>query len=462
MHPTRSAQVHQQRHIRNHAGNSDSYEFFNMLTSPELLDQVENLLPDHRERLYPPTETLSMFLAQALSADRSCQRAVNDAAIKRLTGGMTPCSTHTGAYCRARQRLPVEMVSTLVRKSGQLTAETTPDAWQWRGRPVRLVDGTTISMPDTAANQASYPQSRSQKPGLGNPLCRMAGIVCLGSGVLLDAAMGRYRGKGGDEQSLLRSMLDTLNYGDILLGDAYYATYFMLCDLQQRGVDAVFEQYGARKRSTDFRCGKRLGQRDHLIEISKPKLKPGWMTKEDYDQAPDILMVRELQTGGKILVTTLLCAKNAPKAALKLLYRSRWHVELDLRNIKATLGLGVLSCKTPAMAEKEIWVYLLAYNLIRMIMVQAAIHTQQLPRELSFKHSVQLWLAWGRKGAAFNHGADPSILLVLIAQQRVGKRPGRVEPRALKRRPKPFPLLNLPRQLARQRVLEHGHPKNVK
>ena len=227
-------------------------------------------------------------------------------------------------------------------------------------------------------------------------------------------------------------------------------------------MDAVFEQYGARKRSTDFRCGKRLGQRDHLIEISKPKLKPGWMTKEDYDQAPDILMVRELQTGGKILVTTLLCAKNAPKAALKLLYRSRWHVELDLRNIKATLGLGVLSCKTPAMAEKEIWVYLLAYNLIRMIMVQAAIHTQQLPRELSFKHSVQLWLAWGRKGAAFNHGADPSILLVLIAQQRVGKRPGRVEPRALKRRPKPFPLLNLPRQLARQRVLEHGHPKNVK
>jgi hypothetical protein len=462
MHPTRSAQVHQQRRIRNHASNSDSYEFFNMLTSPELLDQVEDLLPDHRERLYPPTETLSMFLAQALSTDRSCQRAVNDAAIKRLAGGMTPCSTHTGAYCRARQRLPVEMVSTLVRKSGQLMAETTPDAWQWRGRPVRLVDGTTVSMPDTPANQASYPQSRSQKPGLGNPLCRMAGIVCLGSGVLLDVAVGRYRGKGGDEQSLLRSMLDVLESGDILLGDAYYATYFLLCDLQHRGVDGVFEQYGARKRSTDFRRGERLGQRDHLIEISKPKRKPDWMTKEDYDQAPDILKVRELQTGGKILVTTLLCAKNVPKAALKLLYRSRWHVELDLRNIKATLGLGVLSCKTPAMAEKEIWVYLLAYNLIRMIMVQAAIHTQQLPRELSFKHSVQLWLAWGRKGAAFNHGADPSILLVLIAQQRVGKRPGRVEPRALKRRPKPFPLLNLPRQLARQRVLEHGHPKNVK
>jgi hypothetical protein len=458
MHPTRSTKLQQQRCVLNRATNIDSYDFFNVLTGPELLDQVEVLLPDHRERLFPPTETLSMFLAQALSTDRSCQRAVNDAAVKRLTGGMTGCSTHTGAYCRARQRLPVEMVSALVRQSGQLMAETAPDAWHWQGRPVRLVDGTTVSMPDTPANQAAYPQSRSQKPGLGNPLCRMAGIVCLGSGVLLDAAVGRYRGKGSDEQSLLRSMLDVLEGGDILLGDAYYATYFLLCDLQCRGVDGVFEQYGARKRSTDFRCGKQLGQRDHLIELSKPKRKPDWMAQVDYDQAPDILKIRELHTGGKILVTTLLCSKKSPKTALKLLYQSRWHVELDLRNIKATLGLGVLSCKTPAMAEKEIWVYLLAYNLIRLIMAQAAIHTNRLPRELSFKHSLQLWLAWSRQRDALGHDADVSILLVLIAQQRVGKRPGRIEPRALKRRPKPYPLLNQPRQLARKRIMENGHP----
>ncbi len=462
MHPTRSRKSHQQRCVHHRAVNSDSYDFFNILTGPELLDQVEILLPDHRERLFPPTETLSMFLAQALSTDRSCQRAVNDAAIKRLAGGMTRCSTHTGAYCRARQRLPVEMVSALVRQSGQLMAGTAPDAWHWQGRPVRLVDGTTVSMPDTPANQAAYPQSRSQKPGLGNPLCRMAGIVCLGSGVLLDAAVGRYRGKGSDEQSLLRSMLDVLECGDILLGDAYYATYFLLCDLQHRGVDGVFEQYGARKRSTDFRRGERLGQRDHLIELSKPKRKPDWMTQEDYNRAPDTLKVRELHAGGKILVTTLLCAKKTPKPALKDLYQSRWHVELDLRNIKATLGLGVLSCKTPAMAEKEIWIYLLAYNLIRLIMVQAAIHTKRLPRELSFKHSLQLWLAWGRQGTAFGHDADVSILLVLIAQKRVGKRPGRIEPRALKRRPKPYPLLNKPRQLAREEVMKNGHPKKLK
>ena len=230
MHPNCRVRVHQQTRVRRRVSNSDAYEFFNLLTSPDLLDQVEAQLPEHRERLFPPTETLSMFLAQALSADRSCQQAVNAVAIRRLTQGMAICSTHTGAYCRARQRLPLEMVRTLARHTGALIAQRSPRTWHWRGRAVRLVDGTTVSMPDTAANQSTYPQSRTQQPGLGFPLCRMVGIVCLGSGALLNAALGRFRGKGGDEQTLLRSMLDTLQATDILLGDAYYASYFLLCE----------------------------------------------------------------------------------------------------------------------------------------------------------------------------------------------------------------------------------------
>ena len=170
----------QQRRVRNHARNSDAYALFNLLTGPELFDQMESLLPEHRERLFPPTETLSMFLAQALSADRSCQKAVDEAAVKRLAAGLPQCSTHTGAYCRARARLPMEMVSTLTCYTGRWIAARTPEPWHWRGRPVRLVDGTTVVMPDTSANQAAYPQSRSQKPGLGFPLCRMVGILCLG------------------------------------------------------------------------------------------------------------------------------------------------------------------------------------------------------------------------------------------------------------------------------------------
>lgn len=460
MNRTHPAATLQQKCLRQHAANSDSFSFFNLLTSPELLDQVESLLPEHRERLFPPTETLSMFLAQALSADRSCQRAVNDVAVKRLTGGLSVCSTHTGAYCRARQRLPIEMVSTLAQFTGRAIAEHIPESWRWHGRPVRLVDGATVTMPDTLANQTVYPQPGSQKPGLGFPLCRLVGMICLSSGALLNAAMGHHQGKGCDEQALLRSILGSLESGDILLGDAYYATYFLLCTLQERGVDAVFEQQGARRRNTDFRRGKRLGKRDHLIELAKPKIKPTWMSQTDYDQASDTITVREIAAGGKILVTTLLCPKQTAKAELKDLYRSRWNVELDLRNIKTTLGMEILSCKTPDMALKEIWVYLLAYNLIRLLMAQAALLADILPRQISFKHTIQLWISCNQYGTLDDN--QLSGLFSLIAQQQVGNRPYRIEPRAVKRRPKPFPLLTKPRSEAREEIRKNGHPRKLK
>jgi hypothetical protein len=317
-------------------------------------------------------------------------------------------------------------------------------------------------MPDTPANQAAYPQSHSQKPGLGFPLCRMVGILCLGSGALLNAGIGRYHGKGGDEQSLLRSILETLECGDLLLGDAFYATYFLLCTLRERGIDAVFEQHGSRQRTTDFRLGQRLGARDHLIVLHKPLIKPQWMVQSDYDQAPQSVTVRELRAGGKTLVTTLLCPKQTDKADVKSLFQSRWHVELDLRNIKTTLGMERLSCQTPAMAIKEIWVYLLAYNLIRLMMAQAALLAHRLPRELSFKHTVQMWSAWTQQGNSFEHEKQLYGLFVLIAEQRVGKRPGRIEPRALKRRAKSYPLLTTTRALARAYVQKHGHSKKLK
>ena len=461
MHPKRSLCAQQQR-IRRHAYNSDAYTFLNLLTRPELLTEVAPLVPPHRERVFPPAETLSMFLAPALSADRSCQKAVNDTAVKRLARGLPPCSTHTGAYGRARQRLPMEMLSTLVRQTGRRITTQAPEGWRWRGRPVRLVDGTTVVMPDTPANQAAYPQPRSQKPGLGFPLCRIVGLLYLESGAVLNAAIGRYQGKGGDEQTLLRSILGTLERGDLLVGDAFYATYFLLCTLRTLGIDAVFEQYGARQRRTDFRCGQRLGPRDHLIVLPKPPLKPDWMTQADYDQAPSTLMVRELRTGEKTLVTTLLCPKDTHKSALKALFRSRWHVELDLRHIKSTLGMERFSCQTPAMALKEIWVHLLAYNLIRLMMAQAALCTDSQPRQLSFKHSLQLWIAWAQQGDTRTGDETRYGLLVLIAQQRVGNRPDRLEPRAIKRRPKPYPLLTKPRTIAREDIRKYGHPKKLK
>lgn len=459
MHPSQRPAAGQQRRVQRYAHTADAYAMFNVLTGPHLLDRVEALLPDHRERLFPPTETLSMFLAQVLSSDGSCQQAVNDAMVKRLVGGLTPGSTDTGGYCKARSRLPLGMVSTLAREAGGVVDEGVAGWWHWRGRPVRLVDGATVTLADTEENQAAYPQSNSQKAGLGFPLLRLVVLLCLASGALLDAAMGPCRGKGSDEQSLLRELLDSLDEGNILLGDAFFPTYFLLWELMRSGVDGVFEQHGARKRSTDFRQGERLGVRDHLLVWPKPKKRPEWMSPYEYAQAPATLTVREFQAGGKILVTTLVDPKEASKSELRALFQRRWNVELDLRNIKTTLGMEHLRCKTPEMALKELWVYLLAYNLIRLLMAQAALLADQIPRQLSFKHTVQIWMAWQLCGGDTCDAAAMLTLLKLIAEPRVGLRPGRIEPRALKRRSKPFPLLTQPRLAAREEVRLHGHPK---
>lgn len=455
-HATPRSTLQQHRDIQKHLKSSDSWSFFNLLTSDALLATVESLLPEHRERLFPPTETLSMFLAQVMSADRSCQQAVNQAAVNRLLAALPACSTHTGGYCRARQRLPIDLVKTLARQLGEMVEHQTPADWLWHGRRVLMVDGTTVSMPDTAENQEVYPQQGGQLPGLGFPICRIVGITSLASGILLDAAIGPFNGKGSGERGLLRQIQDSFQPGDILLGDAFYPTYFFLAEMQARQVDIVMEQDGSRRRATDFRRGQRLGQRDHLIVFDKPRQKPDWMDQAAYEAAPASITMREFKTGGRILVSTII---SHPKKALGELYQRRWQIELDIRQIKDVMGMNVLSCKTPDMAEKEVWVYLLGYNLIRLLMAQAASLAKARPRELSFKHCLQLWLSWiHRQGSIDIYPA----LFALMAEQRVGRRPGRIEPRALKRRPKPFPLLRKPRPIARQHVLDFGHPKKLK
>jgi hypothetical protein len=458
---THTHNKHQPKRIKAYRENTNSYSFFNLLTSDILLDKVEELLPEHRERLYPPTETLSMFLAQAMSADRSCQNIVNRAAFQRLAGGMTASSTHTGGYCRARQRLPVEMVSCLTQYLGEQMNKQLPEDWYWQGRRVRIIDGTTVTMPDTLANQTAFPQQRGQQAGLGFPICRVVGITCLGSGALLNAAIGRFNGKGGDEQTLLRTLQDTFEPGDVVMGDAFFATYFFIATMQERGIDILMEQHGSRKRSTDFRRGQKLGERDHLMVISKPKIRPGWMNESQYNAAPDTITIREFKAGGKITVTTMTCHKSYPKDMLKSLYKSRWHIELDIRNIKDTMGMNILSCKTPEMVIKEIWVYLLAYNLIRLMMAQSALLADIEPRTISFKHCLQIWLLYMQHSHCLD---DQSLkdLFQMMAQQRAGNRPGRIEPRAVKRRPKAYPLLMKQRDNARARVKKYGHPKKLK
>lgn len=239
--------LHQRRRsIERLARSTQALEFFSVLTSPELLETTEALLPEHRDRLYPPTVTLSMFMRQMLEADGSCQKAVNGWAAQRAADGLRACSVRTGGYCRARQRLPLEMVSALARKTGSLLSQKARTQWLWRGRAVKLVDGTGLSMPDTPQNQAVYPQSSTQAPGVGFPLARLVAVICLATGALLDAAIGPHHGKGSGEPALVRRLLEGFRPGDVMLADALYCSYFLIAELMSKGVDVLFEQNGAR------------------------------------------------------------------------------------------------------------------------------------------------------------------------------------------------------------------------
>lgn len=439
------------QHIRRRAGQIKSVDFFNLLTSGELLEMTEAHLPDHRERLYPPTVALSMFMKQVLNEDDSCQKAVNSWAAQRVADGLKVNSIHTAGYCKARQRLPLEMVQGLTRLSGELISARAPARWGWRGRAVKLVDGTTVSMPDTQANQIVYPQSSSQAAGLGFPIARLVGVMCLSTGVMLDAAMGAYSGKGTSELALFRALSSAFCAADVMLADSFYCNYFLIATLEMKAVDALFEQHGARL--TDFRLGHALGERDHVVRWSKPA-RPDWMTQPEYEAFPATLTVREVRVSGRILVTTMLDHCRVSKAELHELYARRWQVELDLRNLKTTLGMGELKCQTPQMNEKQLWVTLLAYNLIRLLMAQAAAQAGVPARQLSFKHTVQIWIEWLSWGSVRN----PDALFQLIAQIRVGNRPGRIEPRVRKRRQNDYPRMMVPRAEAREQIRIHGHP----
>lgn len=448
----------QENTIQKQAAKADAYSFFNLLTSSKLLSVIEAQLPEHRERLYPPTTTLSLFLAQAMNTDSSCQNTVDRHVVERIFNGLPACSITTGAYCKARQRLPTDMVSTLVMKTGKMVADQSPNNWLWKGRSVKLVDGTTISMPDTEKNQLAYPQQSSQQPGLGFPIARMVAVICFSTGVILNAALSKFQGKGASEHALFRELMDAFEPGDIMLADRYYASFFLISALLEKNVDIVFQQHAVRK--TDFRKGRKLSSRDHISTWKKPKVIPDWMDDQQYHAFPDEICIRELKVGKKVIITTILSDKEAQKNELNDLYKQRWHVELDLRNIKTTLGMEMLSCKTPEMNVKEMWVYFLAYNLIRLVMAEAATSARIKPRQLSFKHTLQIWLMWSVQPATSYKKV--AILLKMVAQIHVGNRAGRVEPRAVKRRPKPFPLLMKPRPEAQADILKNDHPKRLK
>jgi Transposase DDE domain len=417
-----------------------------------------------RERVYNPWITLSLFLSQVLSDDHSCDDAVDRFQKYRYDQGLPSVSPETTSYCEARQRLPEELVWGLVRRTGQSIQESAKSSWLFHGRAVKIVDGSTVTMPDTPENQAAYPQLKTQAPGLGFPIARILVVFSLAVGTVLEAAIGPYQGKQTSELALLRLVIGQFQAGEIVLADRFFGSYWVIAALQARGVDVVVRLHQARK--ADFRRGRRLGREDHLVSWTKPAHVPDWMSRAEYGAMPARITVRELRVRVRdktkrvrdlVIVTTLVDSGAYRAAELGDLFRQRWHAELDLRSLKTEMRMEMLRTRSPAMVRKEIGMHLLAYNLIRGIMAEAARAKQIKPRTISFTGSVHTIRAFEESHLydPVRIVADLPRLLELIGQKRVGDRPDRYEPRAVKRRPKPHPRLNMPRREAR-RLIRRG------
>jgi hypothetical protein len=413
--------------------------------------------------VYSVPVTVWAFLSQAVSSSKSCLAAVVRVMVLLAALGRQPCKAGTGAYCKARAKLPERFLQRLACTVGRELEDQAPDGWRWHRRRVVLVDGSTLSMPDTPANQAAYPQSRSQRPGVGFPLMRWVALIGLASGAVLASAFGPWRGKQTGETALLRQLLDTLRPGDVLVADRYYCSYWLIALALARGVHVVFRQHQLRR--TDFRRGQRLGSNDHVVTWSKPQ-RPAWMDEETYAALPDELRLREVRgsvaTPGcrvrsLVVVTTLIDAEEFPREDILELYHARWHAEIDLRSIKTYMGMDILRCHTPEMVRKEIWTHLLAYNLVRQVMAQAARQHGVTPRQLSFGGALQTLNEYRTLLLKATEAELPAMvehILAAIASHRVGNRPDRCEPRKVKRRPKGYSRLLKSRAEERAELLQ--------
>ena len=413
-----------------------------------------------QDNIFSTPVVLWAFLAQALRDGKgaACSAAVGEIATYMLQTGQRPPSGDTGDYCRARAKLSLPALRRLVVESARQLERDVDPSWLWKGLHAKLVDGFTFTMPDTPENQEAFPQLSAQRRGVGFPIARACTVLSLATACVCDLAIGPYEGKQTGENALLRDMLDAFDEGDVVVFDRYYCSFMMLAMLSLGGVHVCTRLH--QRRASDFRRGRRLGRDDHLVTWTRPA-KPVWMSEAQYDRIPPTLTLRELRfnvtvpgrrTETLTVVTTLTDAQGYTKKDIAELYGFRWNAELDIRAIKQTLGLDHVRCKTPAMVHRELWVTLLAYNLIRrLIATSAAIHGKQ-PRRLGFTLACQTVLAsWMllSTGSCSDPHAMHTTLLAQIAANEVANRPGRIEPRVLKRRRHRYPLMQRPREQLR-------------
>lgn len=416
-----------------------------------------------QEDLFSTQIVLWAFLAQTLRDGKgvACSAAVADIATYLLQTGQRPPSGDTGDYCRARAKLSLTALRRLVGESACQLEVDAARSWLWKGLHAKLVDGFTFTLPDTPDNQEVFPQIGGQRPGVGFPIARVCAVISLATACVCDLAIGPYEGKETGENALLRGLLETFEENDVVVFDRHYCSFMMLALLSRRGLHVCARLH--QRRHSDFRRGRRLGPGDHLITWTRPQ-KPEWMSPEQYDPIPETLTLREVQfdvtvpgrrTDTLTIITTLTDPQAYSREEIAALYGFRWNVELDIRQIKQTLHLDHVRCKTPEMVRRELWVTLLAYNLIRKVIATAAAVHEKQPRHLGFTLACQTILAsWMLLSTDSCHdaGAMYHTMLAYIAANEVADRPGRIEPRVLKRRRHRYPLMQRPRHQLRAQL----------
>ena len=405
-----------------------------------------------RARIYVTSVTVWAFLSQVLSAHHGCITAVAKLIAYRVALGLSACCAKTGAYCIARDKLDEDAMQRLLKRTGNAVEQQAPDNWLWLGHRVITADGTTVTMADTAENQAAYPQSRAQAPGCGFPIMRMVVFFGLATGTVLENAMGKYRGKLTHEVSLFREIDSCIEENNVFLGDRAYAGWFDMARLMARGAHVVVRKHQLRK--SDFRSGRRLGHDDHVIRLEKPA-RPEWMSLEEYDTYPEFIEIRELRTYVQqhgfrtreiIVHTSLLDDVAYSQDDIAVLFRRRWQAELNLRSLKTVMQMDHLRCKEPHRVRNEIRAHMIAYNLIRQVMCEAAFEAGIQPWQISFKATMTTLTEMLPVICMIHDPTDLCRVLLDCCQQHiVGNRSDRYEPRVLKRRPKPYKLMQKPR-----------------
>ena len=403
-------------------------------------------------RVYTTAVTVWTFLTQVLSSDHGCVSAVTKLIAFRASNDQSIPSSETGAYCIARDKLDEDAMHRVLCETGESIEEDAPDEWLWLGHRVVAGDGTTVTMPDTPSNQEEYPQLTAQKPGCGFPLMRMVVLFAISTGVVLQMATGQYKGKLTAEVSLFRTIDETIRETDVFLADRAYSSWFEIARLSMRGAHIVVRKHQLRK--TDFRTGKRLGKDDHIETWSKPN-RPEWMTPEEYAAYPEAIKVREVRvridtpgfrTKEVFVVTDLLDALKYNKEDLAALFRRRWQAELNLRSLKTVMQMEHMRCKEPHRVRNEIRAHMIAYNLVRQLMCEAAMKGKVRPWQISFKNTMQtLNEMLPILSAIEDHGRLCETMLDCCLKHVVRNRPDRYEPRVVKRRPKSYTLMTKPR-----------------